>query len=583
MYKKHILLKFLVLVTAITVTPVFTSAALALELPSSHSVTYSRIWGADRYSTMQDLTLAAYGAGSTHAVVVRGDNFPDALAAASYAGLKDCPLVLTPSDLLAKDTLITLLTLGVDGVDIVGGTGAVSDVAATQMEAFGIQVNRIAGNDRYATAYAVYEEDSALWVRTGCAIITTGGDFADALSISPYANAVNAPIFLAGSDGSLDAQSLAAAQTFDSILIVGGTGAVSATTEALFSGKEVVRLGGATAYDTSVEIASWLTGGKPEATFQPSVDFSWEGTAFATRTTFPDALSGSVLQGRMCAPLLLVDDTANAEGVFELLTNVVSQQDVSLRFFGGEGVLSSAVVDRIVALWDTVDDGGSWAYSDDLFVVPDTMYLLNYRAAKAGIELEDESFDQLILVDSSGTTATVYCYTRNASGVFEQTAAVSTAHGFVGCDGVGAASEYVSATPAGLFSLDFAFGVQAAPSTSMVYHQATSNSYWVDDPDSYYYNTWREGDYNEDWSSAEHLVDSPTAYAYGVVIGYNHPSYLVVPADETLAPIPGAGSAIFLHCSTGSPTAGCVSIPKSSMVEVLAWLDPGSAPHILIV
>ncbi len=45
---------------------------------------------------------------------------------------------------------------------------------------------------------------------------------------------------------------------------------------------------------------------------------------------------------------------------------------------------------------------------------------------------------------------------------------------------------------------------------------------------------------------------------------------------------PGLGSPIFLHVSTGGPTAGCVSLPASQLVEVLRWLDPGREPRILI-
>lgn len=41
------------------------------------------------------------------------------------------------------------------------------------------------------------------------------------------------------------------------------------------------------------------------------------------------------------------------------------------------------------------------------------------------------------------------------------------------------------------------------------------------------------------WSSAEHLISYPTAYRYAIALNYN------------TACTPGAGSAIFLHCSTG--------------------------------
>lgn len=44
-----------------------------------------------------------------------------------------------------------------------------------------------------------------------------------------------------------------------------------------------------------------------------------------------------------------------------------------------------------------------------------------------------------------------------------------------------------------------------------------------------------------------------------------------------------AGSAIFLHCSLDSYTAGCVSVHESYMLEILHWLSTDSSPMILII
>jgi len=60
------------------------------------------------------------------------------------------------------------------------------------------------------------------------------------------------------------------------------------------------------------------------------------------------------------------------------------------------------------------------------------------------------------------------------------------------------------------------------------------------------------------------------AYDHGAVIAYN------------TALAPGLGSAIFLHVSTGGPTAGCVSLPEGQLVEILRWLDPGRNPRIAL-
>ena len=46
--------------------------------------------------------------------------------------------------------------------------------------------------------------------------------------------------------------------------------------------------------------------------------------------------------------------------------------------------------------------------------------------------------------------------------------------------------------------------------------------------------------------------------------------------------VPGRGSGIFLHASTGRPTLGCVSLPLPQLLVVLRWLRPTRAPLIVI-
>jgi L,D-peptidoglycan transpeptidase YkuD (ErfK/YbiS/YcfS/YnhG family) len=50
---------------------------------------------------------------------------------------------------------------------------------------------------------------------------------------------------------------------------------------------------------------------------------------------------------------------------------------------------------------------------------------------------------------------------------------------------------------------------------------------------------------------------------------------------NTRPAVPGRGSAIFLHCGN-QPTAGCVAVPESAMLDILSWLDPAKTPVIWI-
>ncbi|MBW8745100.1 MAG: L,D-transpeptidase family protein [Sphingomonas sp.] len=70
--------------------------------------------------------------------------------------------------------------------------------------------------------------------------------------------------------------------------------------------------------------------------------------------------------------------------------------------------------------------------------------------------------------------------------------------------------------------------------------------------------------------SAERLWRDDGLYDVVVVLGYND-----------TPPMPGAGSAIFLHCRRGeAATEGCVAIVKEALVELLPSLAPGDAVEI---
>lgn len=138
---------------------------------------------------------------------------------------------------------------------------------------------------------------------------------------------------------------------------------------------------------------------------------------------------------------------------------------------------------------------------------------------------------------------------------------------FVGSAGVGAASEYLSRTPAGIHTLTEAFGSAANPGTALPYRKIGWSAWWVSDVQSQHYNTMqfcRPGTCS--FGAAEHLRAIPV-YTHAVVMDYNR--------DPVL---PGRGSAFFLHVTDGRPTAGCVAISRQGLVQVMRWLRPGAQP-----
>lgn len=123
-------------------------------------------------------------------------------------------------------------------------------------------------------------------------------------------------------------------------------------------------------------------------------------------------------------------------------------------------------------------------------------------------------------------------------------------------------------TPMGVFSLDFAFGTAPNPGGGLQYVQVGPNHWWDGDMKSPTYNTMQvceksQCPFNTDPASGTENLDIPQ-YVHAVVMGVNK------------ARVPGNGGAFFLHATDGGPTAGCVAIDDTKLVEIMRWLRPGA-------
>ncbi|AZQ40652.1 hypothetical protein EJ357_28825 [Streptomyces cyaneochromogenes] len=183
---------------------------------------------------------------------------------------------------------------------------------------------------------------------------------------------------------------------------------------------------------------------------------------------------------------------------------------------------------------------------------------------------------QLITVKASGSYATVTAWAKGSSGWKAQ---FSTGAGRVGSNGVtdGATRRQSTyTTPTGTYTITEGFG-HVAGGTAMPYHQVTDDDWWVQDPESRFYNSMH-GEQGADFPltesgdrGSEHLINYPTQYAKALVINFNR-----WPAT------PGRGAGIFLHVNGSGATAGCVSVPRATMDRIMGWITPSARPRIAI-
>lgn len=270
-------------------------------------VVLERIWGPTAYDTMSAVIQAddVFESGRRGTVVVAtGDGYWDALAASGLAGALDAPIVITPTDSLCDQAAAELERLNPSQVLVMGGNSAVSEAVVSRLER-SYDVTRVYGPTADDTAREIYEYGKRVCTWGNTAIVATSNGYWDALSIAPYSYAHLAPIFLTnGSTGILSDATLKAIQQggFARVIIVGGTSAVpSEVAEQLdrIGVGDVQRLRGATALDTSAEIAAW--GINEEG-------LGISHLAVATSNGYWDALTAAPVAGQTRSVLVLVGE-----------------------------------------------------------------------------------------------------------------------------------------------------------------------------------------------------------------------------------------------------------------------------------
>lgn len=282
--------------------------------PQGIQVGKSRIGGITRVST--STMLLDNAANKSEVVLATGRNFPDGLVAGALAGATKSGVVLTMgTTAIEPETLSKLKSVGTSKVTIVGGTGAVSQGVEDSLKAAGIQVERIAGTDRYDTAFQVFDYMKAsgklkLNARGEPHVfVATGRNFPDALAASAVAAKIGAAVVLADTPEQVNR-------------VVAGTRpyAVGAQTFSLMANMGVSMSGwfdGENRYDTASKLVNWS---------------EWKGgdtVMVAVGTNYPDALAAGALAASTGQLLVLANPNS--------ATLKVPAGTKNLVFIGGEG------------------------------------------------------------------------------------------------------------------------------------------------------------------------------------------------------------------------------------------------------
>jgi putative cell wall-binding protein len=379
MKSKKILSLFLSLVL------VFTALVFVPNHKAYAANKVQRIEGADRYKTAIAISKSAW-VKSDNVVIATGSNFPDALSASPLAKQLDSPILLVGKQ-LDKDVENEITRLEAKKAYIVGGEDVVSKDISKQLEGKGLEVIRLAGHDRYGTAFEIANHMAENFEISGQIAVATGENFPDALSIAPIAAACNMPILLTNKSYLSDSviKYLDSHKTTKSYVIGGKDVIYDKAIEKLPNAERVY---GDDRYKTNIAILNKF-----------SDKLNYEKTYIATGLDFPDALTGSALAPKTNSPIILVDKKLSIpqRDFIDIKSSTIKEMDI----LGGERVVPNTILTNNVygnmqgniTNYGLVAEQGDWIYYSN-----NGLYKIN----KNGTGKKQVSSDQALFVNVVG-------------------------------------------------------------------------------------------------------------------------------------------------------------------------------------
>ncbi|XKH50521.1 cell wall-binding repeat-containing protein [Chryseomicrobium palamuruense] len=362
-------------------TAIHTSPASAQNLQQINNEDL-RISGPDRYATAIKIAQDGWKNGADTVVLARGDLFADALSGVPLAKKENAPILLSRSKSLNQATKDEIKRLKPNKIILLGSVSALSQEIENELKSMNITIKRIKGSDRYETSLNIAKE---LNTGTSKAIIATGQNFPDALSIAPYAAIHEYPIILT-KPSSLTTNTKSFLSTFSSTLIVGGTAAVSTSIESALPKPE--RIYGNTRYETAVKIHQSL--------FETN-----KIIYLSTGANFSDALTGAALASKNQTSVLIVPPNGINSKVEAIIP---SNQIKEFKVFGGKTAVPDSTIEQFSNLllkWK--DSVGAGSVSETTKLLPKSLQPTLINALKNIKEIGES--DQYVVPIPTGTSS----------------------------------------------------------------------------------------------------------------------------------------------------------------------------------
>lgn len=280
---------------------------------SASNISTTRISGNSRYTTAVEISKNSFNK-SEYAVIVSGDDFPDALSATSLAAVLDAPILLISKDNIPNEVVEELLRLEVKKLYIVGGESTISNKIVDKID---YEKEILAGKDRYDTNNIVISEIEKIKGASIGYTVVTGEKYADSVVAVGISIKEDLPIKLVN-------KNIEKEYNLASNYIVGGKASVDISK---LKGK---RIYGSNRILTSLELAKIS---------HPNANFA----IIASSENYTDALSAVSLCKKYDAPILLTEDNNLDRNIL----NYIKEKNISNFVIAG-GSVSNVVAESLL-------------------------------------------------------------------------------------------------------------------------------------------------------------------------------------------------------------------------------------------
>ena len=272
------------------------------------------IKGNNRFSTATEISKMNYATGGT-VVLVNGNAVADGIAATPLAASENASILLANTNNLPSETANRMKEIAPQKVIIVGGENAVSKALEAKIaNDYAVEVQRIAGKDRYATSFEIAKKLAENGVEIKTAYIVSGKGEADALSVASKAGADKQPIILTGKDAiSPEMYEWLKEQNLEDAYFIGGNKVIS--DNVINSVNEIT---------TNDVTANRIAGNNREETNAKVIEKlytdGFSNVYAAKSNVLVDALSAGPMAAQRNCPVVLV----NTNGLTDAQKNVLS-------------------------------------------------------------------------------------------------------------------------------------------------------------------------------------------------------------------------------------------------------------------